>query len=497
MENGIDSGPGIEQLPNPDYADQEILEMRPDQLADYLDLLDQEGQLEDFLNTALDHPELVAQLSYWEKWFEKSQRKLLDQIIDGKRNIYANSEDEIVDHESLPLELDKRFDQEDLKLIFSNLAAIQLTFGCSKGCPFCGFDAVPGVQENILYFQLENMFRKYGLEIAMCLPMLYWASEPSDYEDQLGLEDKTYQDVVQLAQRFSGYAPQTVTKNTEDNDWLEFIGSTTTTFGGKNRVSVFGMEPDKVADLNERLAGTNVEAFGYHSGESFDHIEGMGVSSKDRDFDSMLPQSGIACQDGVLVTPRGLYNMIVVPVSREHPQGTIIRPLEVINDEEIEVGENVGKYLSNMVVTDRYFHAGLYKPKEGVNLYVGEFPRDVILNTKNSRYFVQIDGDGTVLSVESDFNNLKVVHGIKEVLERGGNAVFVDEGLDQEDIIRKLRDGGLNRFLPTGKPNRKKFNMMAADKETVITIDIFQFKGNDSWSGFIGYKKRNPGQSIM
>ena len=127
-------------------------------MADLFTKLDEEGKLESFLNESAENNALVAQFSYWEKWLEKDQRRLVDQVVAEKSKIYEGREDT----ESLPLHLEKKFTPEELKLIFSATSAIQLCFGCSKSCPFCAFDAVPGTREHIPYSQLANLFQKYG-----------------------------------------------------------------------------------------------------------------------------------------------------------------------------------------------------------------------------------------------------------------------------------------------------------------------------------------------
>ena len=133
-----------------------ILEMSPRELVDYFAQLEERGELQQFLEKAADDDALVAMFSYWEKWLEKDHRKMVDTVVETKKEMYPETS------ESLPLDLEKKFSPEELELIFSNLGAIQLTFGCSKGCPFCGLDAVPGVRENIPYSRLANLFQRWG-----------------------------------------------------------------------------------------------------------------------------------------------------------------------------------------------------------------------------------------------------------------------------------------------------------------------------------------------
>ena len=92
----------------------EILKLSPKEMANYLSSLEEQGTLENFLEQAVENKSLLAQLSYWEKWLEKDQQKLLENIIERKKEIYPP------ESESLPLELEKKFSEDELKLIFSN-----------------------------------------------------------------------------------------------------------------------------------------------------------------------------------------------------------------------------------------------------------------------------------------------------------------------------------------------------------------------------------------
>ncbi|MCX6713884.1 MAG: hypothetical protein NTV48_02150 [Candidatus Vogelbacteria bacterium] len=60
---------------------EEILALPPGELAEHLDLLEKQGRLEEYLRKALQDDALVAQISYWEKWYTPEQQKLIDDIV--------------------------------------------------------------------------------------------------------------------------------------------------------------------------------------------------------------------------------------------------------------------------------------------------------------------------------------------------------------------------------------------------------------------------------
>ncbi len=419
--------------------DLEFLEMAPEDLANYLEYLDGEGKLEVFLDKVLDTPEGAAQLSYWQKWFSKEHIRLLDEIIAQKSEAYKDKENPDV----LPLELETRYSAEQLDLIFSNTKAIQLTQGCSKGCVFCGFDAIAKVREHIPYTQLENMFRQFGPSFNKGKPFLYWASEPSDYASRVGLEDRTYEDVHDLAVRYSHYSPGITTREV-DKSWLEFLGDKKK--DGDVRISAAGIREDRFTqllndiqkvDLNPfmNLAGTVRHAEG---AKAVPFVKGMGVSARKEGYPSKDLMSGIACVDGILITPRGLYNMVVVPISREFPQGTIIKPLQEIEDRDVVVGANISEYLSSMVVMGRYSHEGAYSEKDLSQKYIGTFPKDVILDSGKNRHYATIEANGYIQSSKT-FEDLEVVGYINDAFDgKNDIKVTLPEGFSKESFLKIL-----------------------------------------------------------
>lgn len=431
----FESGPKL-QIPEEENkarfsSTEEILKLSPKEMAAYLVSVEEQGRLGEFLEKAVDDASLSAQLSYWEKWLEKDQQKLLESIIEKKKEIYPPKS------ESLPLELEKRFSEDELKLIFSNMKAMQLTFGCSIGCSFCGFDAIKGVREHIPYSQLANMFKKYGLQLSKGKPFLYWASEPSDYASKEGLEDRTYQDVHQLAVNYAAYEPSVTSFNLKDKEWMDFMAQKQLDVGNPSRrLSVFGMKEPQLIQLRMRASASEEKASEARgnfreieftaqapTGETVRHVKGMGKSFQEQENVDDIPKSGIACVDGTLLTPRGIYNLFVVPISREYPQGTIIVPLEEISDEPVKEGDNLKEVMRRSVMWGTYSHeGGLFKNEEGeyedFQRYIGKFPKRAMIYGKYKKYRVDIDQKGNILKAdELDYRPGERPHLKEKVLE--------------------------------------------------------------------------------
>lgn len=335
-------------------SEKEILDFTPRELQKYLILLESSGKLEDFLQRACKSDVLVAQFSYWEKWMRGAQRNLVEDIVKKKKEMYPGEKD------SLPLDLEKKFTHEELKIILSNVGAIQLTFGCSKGCPFCGFDAIKGVREYIPYPQLANLFQRYGVELGKTSPFLYWASEPSDYVDPV--HEKTYRDVHQLAATYAGYFPHITTRN-YDKDFLDFVESTTF-LGSKHRISAEYAHEDTVEVLKKYKVVGVLEG---------GHRRGLGVSlgtENEEDRQANEIAGGIGCFDGVLITPRGIYNVFQASRTEELPQAQAIVPFEKFSETPIQEGDSIQDMLRGHIVLRQTSYSG--RPNERFLILLGK-----------------------------------------------------------------------------------------------------------------------------
>ncbi|MFA6476381.1 MAG: radical SAM protein [Candidatus Paceibacterota bacterium] len=386
--------------PKPFLNKEEIILLNPGQLADYFAELTREGRLETYLDEALENPELVAQFSYWEKWLAQEERKLLDNIIAQKREIYRETQE---DDDELPLGLEKRFTPEQLKLIFENLHAIQLTFGCSKGCPFCAFDAVPGAREHISYKQLERIFQNYGQSLKKNTSILYWASEPSDYLD----EDKTYLDVYQLAELYAGYQPHTRSRETDKKEWVEaLLGKlpkerVAISFYGINNSGKKRLFRDAEIDL---------------VGENRSHQRGFGVSNREEKTEG---EHGITQGTYPIITPRGLYNIVSLPNSERYPQGQVVVPIIDLNGAEIEIGDPIEKVLGHYLaeINDQSFSFSEDMAQKGRN------ERRLMATDGKKRFVVVFGRDGIIRNFR-EFDPNKLQDALTELSETDGTAQF-------------------------------------------------------------------------
>jgi len=358
----------------------QIISMAPRDLQSLMNEVEATGQMEEFLSQAVQNDALIAHLSYWEKWFPETIRKKIDSAVSQKRQSKEHRP------EALPLDLDQKFTPEELQILFSNHGAFQLTFGCSKGCKHCGFDAVPIVRDEMDFEAMKKLFDQYGKEIAGAKWMLYYASEPAD--------SPRFSDYYELMRKNGCDHPHFITAESEKEGWSDFIVN-------KARANVrTSFARQDVAQLNARRKSVKKVMFDHQEIEigveippievhiqRADHHKNLGFSfSPDK---GSLPH-GIGCIEGALITPRGIYNVAGIPTSEEFPQGQVVVPLEGVSDEPIEVGQHLKQVLGSCIIVKS-------------DMPVPQIPRDkvtTLVHRKNADYVIKTDYEGVIIEVE-------------------------------------------------------------------------------------------------
>ena len=414
----------------------ELLSLSPKDLADRFRKLEKEGKLEQFINSVVSDDELLAAVSWWERWLSKSQGKEVDQAVIDRRKT------EPTDTWELPLGLEKKFSEEDLKLIFSNMGAVQLTFGCSVGCKDCGFDALPGAREHLPFAQVKNLLERYGdilpkgeypTESTKYKTFFFYASDPADYKSEYEGKTVTYKDVHELARKYTGADPFVSTRKTADRDWLKYVEELPTLTGEK-RISTLGMSNERAAKLSEDF-GKIVEDPRI--------VRGIGRNTM-KDRSSMeVGGSGIGCFDGTVLTPRGLYNCVQVPVSERFPQGMIQIPLEAYSGVDIVPGDNLLKALRyGVVVNTPIDEYGTVMTYDKYNKGGNEF----ILYLNDRRKYVVVDKDFVIQEIRDSSKIEEALDGLVKRMEEKVKAAEkskasicdLDADLEEYDKIQRL-----------------------------------------------------------
>jgi len=226
------------------------------------------------------------------------------------------------------------FSHEQRELITSNVGAIQLTEGCSIGCPDCGFGAQRGVNDYIPFDVLTRIVKNYKEGLKSTEPYFYQASDPFDYN----FDGKKYKDVHNLFEKVCGFSAGTSTSvpKGKENEVLEFARSGNylgiscsymnrkrlqpyvTKFEGKKNVEVAIFDEnkaDKIKEMEKRFERDIFANYIYPNRRNFNPKKGD------------LDEIGIGCFNGVLMTPKGVYNVVSIKPNPVYPHGQIVREI--------------------------------------------------------------------------------------------------------------------------------------------------------------------------
>ena len=282
--------------------------------------------------------------------------------------------------------------------------------------------------------------------------MLYWASEPSDYASREALEDRTYQDVHQLAERYAGYSPHITSKEADNQEWLTFLGEK-----GNSRISIYSLNYEKINELKKRTKKEQIEMVG--EGEA--HRRGLGVSSLEYDSEA-ISILGIGCFNGILMTPRGLYNVVLTERSKEFPQAQMIIPIESLSGEKIKLGDSVKEVLRKKIVRN-----------------VGRNKRLIL--EQDGDYYFSFSRDGNITEYEKRVEE-------KDLLE----AVVKREGMGLSDLVHKIAERGEIIFKDFGSGLTEEIENVILEKikEFDLDSDLGVWEDKPEWkkSGFSNNK---------
>lgn len=410
-------------IENPYVDREELLRMTPQNLAEYVKDIYDNGHLDSFLELLVNDYQLIALLSYWEKYFPEYIRKIIDCKFSEKlKNSELKNE--------LPFDLLNRYSQKELELIFSRLGAVQLTFGCSSGCKFCGFDAVPVVRDEFSFSSLENMFKNWGKHMnEKNFKILYYASEPSDYSK--------YPEVHKLVVDYAGIYPH-ITTSKMDQSWVDYIAQNICLMQNGVRFSIKEGDLD-LCNLSEDLSHPTIKLNGAdvrlnvqspltYAIDRTKHQQVGAYTLLDGSHNSQF--SGIGCLHGeVLITPRGIYNCVQVSDAdfEKHPQQQKVIPIGKISDQDITAEDDLDEILQNSIIVD-YCRA----LEETFDEWCGCVVNCMVVYRKNG-YFRMFFYNDSIIKVEKLTNDEINFYGSEEEREGYFQNIFL-AGLNEPNL---------------------------------------------------------------
>ncbi len=248
----------------------------------------------------------------------------------------------------------KEFSDSQIELFLNNVGAIEINYGCSIGCDFCGVDAVKGLKEVASYDSIVGLVnRMKGISMDH-MPLQYWRSDPLDWEEN----EKDYYDINSLFNDEFGKSPfiSTAVPKGKEGLALELLLR-----GELGRISISHMNFKRLQRyFNEKFPVLTTHKFEVDDSKDMRRImftekyeepkenawvdlveeleappivRGHSTFTRDGKKDPKrfqrigkknignLSAIGIACFHGGLLTKEGMYNVEIVRPSEEHPEG--------------------------------------------------------------------------------------------------------------------------------------------------------------------------------
>jgi hypothetical protein len=239
----------------------------------------------------------------------------------------------------------EQFDENQKKEIFKNMFAIQLTQGCSTGCKDCGLGAEKGVVDYIPSKFLMELFDEYGKIIKNNHPLLYFASDPFDYDFEgvnylkihnhfKNLTEKNPCVITSIPKGKENLILNTLKNEIKTEAEAKIIDCISLTEYNYKRIeSFFNNEPELVKEMNHyrkpiynKFYDPNnpFEIFLYNldSGVVRNYYKGLENRIKIGGKNKENPENKrISTYIGTLMTPKGIYNVLPVNTTKENPIG--------------------------------------------------------------------------------------------------------------------------------------------------------------------------------
>ncbi|MCB0321579.1 MAG: hypothetical protein KDD60_11695, partial [Bdellovibrionales bacterium] len=102
-------------------------------------------------------------------------------------------------------ELTAEYSEQELHLIGQEISVIQLTVGCSVGCPSCSPMALTGVRRILSWDAIQEICLNWTESLSKNNVFFHWSSDSGDWKDSSG---KTFRDVIQLLAEKYNYFPE-------------------------------------------------------------------------------------------------------------------------------------------------------------------------------------------------------------------------------------------------------------------------------------------------
>lgn len=375
-----------------------------------------------------------------------------------------------------------QFNNNDLKKIFKNLVAIQLTEGCNGNCGFCMFGEKKGVTKKYSFESIIKLFDKYEELMKENPFLLYWNSDPFDYRDRSFNFLDVYKLYKERLPENTQYISTALPKG-GINDFIKFMESLI--FESYSSDSKFNKTPIRVS-----VSLQNIQRVEYGLSKLTSNLINYGLTLNEIGkfysntltiigrFDNWILPLGksivkadsikdtfsVACRDGVVISPKSCDAIIMTASTIYEPSGQ--KNIQLTNN------INTQSYIP-IKVRDEIYSRFKFGTK---TLFVKTNSRNIILpvikNSQNHEYSLenQIENQCLKLGREvasyvrllhdlSALNNLKIESN-DPIKEKGNYLKIVSEILRERFEYTKKVIFLAKKILNKNNLQKEEFDML-------------------------------------
>lgn len=228
----------------------------------------------------------------------------------------------------------ENYSEEERKIMFSQLAGIQLTEGCNGNCYFCYTGKKKGVEAKYSFDSVTAFLKKYESLFPASVG-LYWDSDPFDYREGVHNFTDIYKAWREIRSKEFQYISTAMPRGGEE-DFIDFI---------EYAISEHSRKKDVVLTVRVSVAKHNIERVEAVFNKLTEDLAKNGFSDKEINnfYDACVEIEGRfkiykvgplingqehirdvqtpACRDGVIVSPRALKAIMMVVPTIFEPSG--------------------------------------------------------------------------------------------------------------------------------------------------------------------------------
>jgi hypothetical protein len=207
----------------------------------------------------------------------------------------------------------RNLNPDQQKAYGKTIGIVQLTTGCTVGCPDCNFNASKNIRSKLSWDAINEIVDRFGDSLRENDVIMYYASDPLDWED---IQGRDYFDVQEMIFEKTGFLPEVTTAVPKGK---EELARKLWRSKARVRISLSGVNKKRIGiqQIDEKWGDPgNPESHTISHGDRLLYKAGQS-------FNYAQINESIGCKDGGYVTPEGVWSIMSTDTSPIYPNGFV------------------------------------------------------------------------------------------------------------------------------------------------------------------------------